>query len=72
MWEEGGIYICLSQPVGGGDKVLLYRTVRNGRDYKGGYNRYLTCGDLKTWTYEDLLETLSKLRKDRVDHERVA
>ena len=25
MWEEGGIYICLSQPVGGGDKVLLYR-----------------------------------------------
>ena len=37
MWEEGGIYICLSQPVGGGDKVLLYRTVRNGRDYKGGY-----------------------------------
>ena len=73
MWEEGGIYICLSQPVGGGDKVLLYRTVRNGRDYKGGYNRFLSRRDLEGGSYVHLLETLSRLRKDRVDdNERAA
>lgn len=43
MWETGGIYVCLYQPAGGGNDVLLYRTIRHSRDYKGGYNRYLTC-----------------------------
>lgn len=37
MWETGGIYVCLYQSAGGGNDVLLYRTVRHCRDYKGGY-----------------------------------
>ena len=72
MWETGGIYICLYQPAGGGNDVLLYRTVRHSRDYKGGYNRYLTCRDLKKWSYLHLLDTLSALRKDRTNDERAA
>ncbi len=72
MWETGGIYICLYQPAGGGNDVLLYRTVRHSRDYKGGYNRYLTCRDLKKWSYLHLLDTLGALRKDRADDERAA
>ena len=72
MWETGGIYICLYQPAGGGNDVLLYRTVRHSRDYKGGYNRYLTCRALKKWSYMHLLDTLGALRKDRADDERAA
>ena len=72
MWETGGIYICLYQSAGGGNNVLLYRTVRHSRDYKGGYNRYLTCRALKKWSYQHLLDTLSALRKDRTNDERAA
>ena len=72
MWESGGIYICLYQSAGGGNNVLLYRTVRHSRDYKGGYNRYLTCRALKKWSYLHLLDTLSALRKDRAENERAA
>lgn len=72
MWETGGIYICLYQSAGGGNDVLLYRTVRHSRDYKGGYNRYLTYRDLKKWSYLHLLDTLSALRKDRAEDERAA
>lgn len=73
MWETGGIYVCLYQSVGGGNDVLLYRTVRHCRDYKGGYNRFLSRRDLEGGSYAHLLETLSRLRKDRVDdNERAA
>lgn len=72
MRETGGIYICLYQPAGGGNDVLLYRTVRHSRDYKGGYNRFLSRRDLEGGSYAHLLETLSRLRKDRVDNERAA
>ena len=67
MWETGGIYVCLYQSAGGGNDVLLYRTVRHCRDYKGGYNRFLSRRDLEGGSYAHLLETLSRLRKDRVD-----
>ena len=73
MWETCGIYVCLYQSAGGGNDVLLYRTVRHCRDYKGGYNRFLSRRDLEGGSYVHLLETLSRLRKDRVDdNERAA
>ena len=73
MWETGGMYVCLYQSAGGGNDVLLYRTVRHCRDYKGGYNRFLSRRDLEGGSYVHLLETLSRLRKDRVDdNERAA
>lgn len=39
MWENGGLYVSISQPACGSGKVLLYRTVRHSRDYKGGYDQ---------------------------------
>ena len=38
MWETSGIYICLGQILSDRRRVLLYRTVRNIRDYAGGHN----------------------------------
>lgn len=61
MWEQNGIHICLQQMTGG---VLLYRSIRNLNDYKGGYNQYLTRMDLQTLSYEELLSKLSMIRKE--------
>lgn len=64
MWEEGGIYICLSQFAAGGENILLYRTIRNLKDYRGGYNNWIGLGELETMPYKRLLEQLGALRKD--------
>lgn len=72
MWEDGGIYVCLHQPVYRRELVLLYRTVRHAKDFKGGYNHYLTRSDLKKWSYGQVLDTLSELRKDGASYERAA
>lgn len=53
-------------------KVLLYRTVRHSKDYKGGYNHFITRSELEKCSYPHLLDTLRKLRKDQVDDERAA
>lgn len=66
VWENGGIYVKFSEP-GWGDMVFLYRTVRHLKDYSGGYNRWLARSDLETLTYEQLLHTLSALRRDQSD-----
>lgn len=70
IWDEGGIFINLSQPCGG-NQVLLYRSILHMKDYTGGYNHWLERGDLETFSYEKLLFTLSALRRDR-SYERVA
>lgn len=72
MWENGGIYVCIEQPAYGRENVLYYRTVRHSKDYKGGYNHFLTRSDLKKWSYGQLLDTLSELRKDGCTYERAA
>ena len=72
MWENGGIYVCIEQPACGRENVLYYRTVRHSRDFKGGYNHFLTRSDLKKWSYGQLLDTLSVLRKDGCTYERAA
>ena len=64
MWEEGGIYICLSQFAAGGENVLLYRTIRNLKDYRGGYNNWIGLDELEAMPYKRLLEQLGALRKD--------
>ena len=51
MWEDGGIYVCLHKPVYHRELVLCYRTARHSKDFKGGYNHYLTRNDLKKWSY---------------------
>lgn len=72
MWEDSGLYVSISQPACGSGKVLLYRTVRHSKDYKGGYNHFITRSELEKCSYPHLLDTLRKLRKDQVDDERAA
>ena len=64
MWEDGGIYIRLGQPAYQRELVLCYRTVRHAKDFKGGYNRFVTRDELEQWPYFRLLNTLNGLRKD--------
>lgn len=70
MWENGGIYIQLSQPCYDKKRVLLYRTVRHTRDYTGGRNQFLTVDDLQKLSYPALLDRFSALRKEDSFHER--
>lgn len=72
MWGDGGIHVCLHQPIYHRELVLCYRTVRHPRDYKGGYNHYLTRSDLKKWSYGQVLDALSELRKDGCTYDRAA
>lgn len=72
MWESGGIYVCMEQPTFGRENVLYYRTVRHARDFKGGYNHFITRSELKKWSYSQLLDTLNALRKDGYTNERAA
>lgn len=71
LWEEGGIYLNLSQPTCGGGQVAYYRTIRHLKDYTGGYNHWLTRDDLETFSYERLLFALSALRRVKT-YERAA
>lgn len=72
MWEDGGIAVWIEQFTGADERVLCYRTIRNNRDYKGGYNHFLTRSELKKWSYPQLLDTLNALRKDGYCYERAA
>ena len=72
MWENCGIYVSLQQPVRMKDPVLCYHTVRHAKDFKGGYNRYVTGWDLQKMPYAQLLDILSALRKGDAFHDRAA
>lgn len=71
IWEEGGIYICLSQFMGSMERVMLYRAIRHMKDYAGGYNHWLSQNTLAVYTYEQLLSSLTALRRDQ-SYERAA
>lgn len=72
MWENRGIYVSLQQPVRMKGPVLCYHTVRHAKDFKGGYNRYMTGRDLQRMPYAQLLDILSALRKGDAFHDRAA
>lgn len=71
MWENSGLYICIRQPCSMGENVLLYRTIRNSRDYRGGYNNYVSRRELARIGYAELLNRLLAQRKV-VSYERAA
>lgn len=71
MWECGGLHICLEQPCFMQENVLCYRSIRNMRDNKGGYNHYIRRMELMKLSYPQLLERLGALREDAA-YERVA
>ena len=52
--------------------MLLYRTIRHSRDYRGGRNLYLTRRDLAEMDYPDLLFLLASLREEGCHDERAA
>jgi len=65
MWEENGAYICISQFAGGGENIILYRSIRNLRDNRrDGYNSFIRLHELESMTYEQLLDRLGSLRRD--------
>ena len=64
MWENNGIYICISQFGGGGESVILYRAICNRKDCSGRYNHYFQLSDLKAMNYKQLLYQFSSLRRD--------
>lgn len=64
MWEDTGIHICVGQICGGRGNVLFYRSIRDMKDHKGGYNHWLTRSDLGRFSYERLIATLSALRRE--------
>ena len=70
MWESGGVHVCIEQPCTGQD-VMLYRSVRNLKDHRGGYNHFITRMELANLSYEQLMNRLLTLRKD-VDYEQAA
>lgn len=72
MWGNGGIYIQTGQILSDRNRVVLYRTVRHMKDYSGGYNNYLTCGDLERLSYRQLLDKFLAFRKEDVLYERAA
>ena len=64
IWEDSGIYICIEQPCFMGEDVLLFRSVRHMRDYKGGYNNYVSRRELARMSYEELCARLMTVRKE--------
>lgn len=72
MWENGGIYVNISQPACGGELVLCYRSIWHLKDYSGGYNHWLKREDLRDYSYDRLLSTLLTLKKEEQPYERAA
>lgn len=64
MWEDTGINICLEQPCFQRENVLRYHTIRNLRDFKGGYNRYIRLSELRSMSYDQLVDRMYALRKE--------
>ncbi len=69
MWNGGGIYIMVTQSCFAMESMVLYREVRNIKDYSGGRNRFLPRDGLKTMSYGQLLDVFRMLRKDGIRYE---
>ena len=72
MWEDGGIYIQISQPCYDRERVLLYRTIQDRKSNTSGQNHFLTRYDLARMSYSQLLDTFLALRKGGASYERAA
>ena len=72
MWQMNGLYMCIQQPCCGGQDVILYRSIRDLDDHKGGYNHYIRLHELQILTYEKLLARILELNKGGDQYERAA
>ena len=66
MWKDNGVYISVSQFAGNGENVILFRSIRNIRDHRGGHNHFISLRELETMTYRQMLDRIGALRRDRV------
>ena len=64
MWEENGVYVCLSQTHISKPMALFFRTVRHAKDYTGGHNHWISVEELGKLSYRELLSRLTALRKE--------
>lgn len=67
MWADRGIYVCIEQPCNMGESILLFRTVRHMRDFKGGHNNFVSRRELARMSYTELLTRLLSVRKETWD-----
>ena len=72
MWQSTGLFMCINQSVCGRQDVILYRSIRDLDDHKGGHNHYIRLNELQSLTYEQMLDRLSKLNKEGFSYERAA
>jgi len=63
VWDDGGLYFCLEQPPIG-DDVLLYRTIQDINDHRGGSNRFISLRELRQMDYTQLLARFEAFRKE--------
>lgn len=63
MWQTRGLFMCIEQP-GWGQNVILYRSIRELNDHKGGYNHFISLAELRELSYVELLHMLSALNKE--------
>jgi hypothetical protein len=72
MWGEGnGLYFQMFRSVTN-RREFLYRTIKNMKDFSGGYNQWLPCSLFESGDYERLVAALSKLRADTEVEKRAA
>jgi len=71
MWEDGGLYICLEQPTVG-DDILLYRTIQDINDHRGGSNNFISLRDLRQMDYKQLLDRLGACRREARNYDKWA
>lgn len=72
MWQTNGLFLCIQKFYSDRQEVILYRTIRSIHDYKGGYNNYIRLDELRTMSYQQLLERLSSLDRGERNYERAA
>jgi len=62
MWGDGnGLYFQLNQPIQPFNS-FLYRHITNMKDYSSGRNQWLDCSIFADGDYEELIDTMLKLR----------
>ena len=63
VWNDGnGLYFKIEEPIKPFD-AFLYRHITGMKDYTGGENQWLPCHIFAYGEYEELIHTLSALRK---------
>lgn len=63
MWgEENGVYVSVFKDVFGGNKCsIMYRTIKDMKDYTGGSNCWIS--EIDKVSYDEIVEKVAKLHR---------